>query len=357
MLTTAAPATASASVTATAATPGLSVGLGWRHPHYAQVLAERPALAFLEVHSENFFADGGAALEVLQRGRALYPVSLHGVGLSLGSAVGLDDWHLAQLARLVERIDPVRVSDHASFARGPWAGQSASAATQTAQASVVHAADLLPIPWTHEALAVMAANVQRVQERLRRPIAVENLSAYLSWAQADFSEPDFLTELARRTGCHLLVDVNNLMVNALNAHGAPRLPGEPGHASLPAPGAGPQAMPPATDTATAADTDALVRSCCAWLDALGRDVPVAEIHLAGHVHAGDIVIDDHGSRVSQPVWRVHAHALRRWGAVPALIEWDTDIPELDVLLAEVALAEALANQVILAGASLPGATA
>lgn len=350
MLTTAAPATASATVTATAATPGLSVGLGWRHPHYAQVLAERPALAFLEVHSENFFADGGAALEVLQRGRALYPVSLHGVGLSLGSAVGLDDWHLAQLARLVERIDPVRVSDHASFARGPWAGQSASAATQTAQASVVHAADLLPIPWTHEALAVMAANVQRVQERLRRPIAVENLSAYLSWAQADFSEPDFLTELARRTGCHLLVDVNNLMVNALNAHGAPRLPGEPGHTSLPAPGAGPPA-------ATAADTDALVRSCCAWLDALGRDVTVAEIHLAGHVHAGDIVIDDHGSRVSQPVWRVHAHALRRWGAVPALIEWDTDIPELDVLLAEVALAEAQANQVTHAGASLPGATA
>ena len=354
MLTTAAPATASATVTATAATPGLSVGLGWRHPHYAQVLAERPALAFLEVHSENFFADGGAALEVLQRGRALYPVSLHGVGLSLGSAVGLDDWHLAQLARLVERIDPVRVSDHASFARGPWAGQSVSAATQTAQASLVHAADLLPIPWTHEALAVMAANVQRVQERLRRPIAVENLSAYLSWAQADFSEPDFLTELARRTGCHLLVDVNNLMVNALNAHGAPRLPGEPGHTSLPAPGAGPQAVPP---TATAADTDALVRSCCALLDALGRDVTVAEIHLAGHVHAGDIVIDDHGSRVSQPVWRVHAHALRRWGAVPALIEWDTDIPELDVLLAEVALAEALANQVIHAGASLAGATA
>lgn len=350
MLTTAAPATASATVTAKAATPGLSVGLGWRHPHYAQVLAERPALAFLEVHSENFFADGGAALEVLQRGRALYPVSLHGVGLSLGSAVGLDDWHLAQLARLVERIDPVRVSDHASFARGPWAGESASAATQTAQASLVHAADLLPIPWTHEALAVMAANVQRVQERLRRPIAVENLSAYLSWAQADFSEPDFLTELARRTGCHLLVDVNNLMVNALNAHGAPRLPGEPGHTSLPAPGAGPQAMPPAA-------TDALVRSCCAWLDALGRDVTVAEIHLAGHVHAGDIVIDDHGSRVSRPVWRVHAHALRRWGAVPALIEWDTDIPELDVLLAEVALAEALANQVIHAGASLPGATA
>ena len=351
MLTTAAPATASALVTAT---PGLSVGLGWRHPHYAQVLAERPALAFLEVHSENFFADGGAALEVLQRGRALYPVSLHGVGLSLGSAVGLDDWHLAQLARLVERIDPVRVSDHASFARGPWAGQSVSAATQTAQASLVHAADLLPIPWTHEALAVMAANVQRVQERLRRPIAVENLSAYLSWAQADFSEPDFLTELARRTGCHLLVDVNNLMVNALNVHGTPRLPGEPGHGSLPAPGAGPQAMPPA---ATAADTDMLVRSCCAWLDALGRDVTVAEIHLAGHVHAGDIVIDDHGSRVSQPVWRVHAHALRRWGAVPALIEWDTDIPELDVLLAEVALAETLANQVTHAGASLPGATA
>jgi uncharacterized protein len=276
------------------------VGLGWRHPHHAQLLAQRPALDFLEVHSENFFGPGGAALAVLREGRAHYPISLHGVGLSLGAAVGLDDWHLDQLAQLVADIDPIRVSDHASFARAPWQGQT------------LHAADLLPVPWTHEALAVMSANVQRVQDRLRRPIAVENLSAYVGWAHADWSEPDFLTELARRTGCQLLVDVNNLMVNAKNAHA-----GE------------------------ATTTTALVADCCAWLDALGRvsgGVPVAELHVAGHADLGDIAIDDHGSRVSDAVWQVHAHALRRWPSAPTLVEWDTDIPELDVLLAEVARA-------------------
>ena len=289
------------------------VGLGWRHPHHAQLLAELPDVAFLEVHSENFFAEGGAAAQVLRLGAQHYPISLHGVGLSLGSAVGLDDWHLAQLARLVERTDPVRVSDHASFARAQMTTQLP--AQRSGQPTTVHAADLLPVPWTHEALHTMAANVQRVQDRLRRPIAVENLSAYLAWQHADWNEPDFLTELARRTGCHLLVDVNNLMVNALNDHGAPVAP----------------------DAALQAT---LVTDCCAWLDALGA-VPVAEIHLAGHVHAGDIVIDDHGSRVTGPVWQVYRHAVRRWGVVPTLIEWDTDIPPLHVLLDEVQRAQAI----------------
>jgi uncharacterized protein (UPF0276 family) len=265
-------------------------------------LAELPDVAFLEVHSENFFAPGGAAAQVLRLGAQHYPISLHGVGLSLGSAVGLDDWHLAQLARLVERTDPVRVSDHASFARAQLPAQL------TGQPTTVHAADLLPVPWTHEALHTMAANVQRVQDRLRRPIAVENLSAYLAWQPADWSEPDFLTELARRTGCHLLVDVNNLMVNALNERGAPVAPDATLQASL-------------------------VADCCAWLDALGA-VPVAEIHLAGHVHAGDIVIDDHGSRVHPAVWTLYQHALARLGPVPTLIEWDTDLPPLTVLLEE-----------------------
>lgn len=287
------------------ASAATQVGFGWRHPHHAQVLAELPDVAFLEVHSENFFAEGGAAAQVLRLGAQHYPISLHGVGLSLGSAAGLDAWHLAQLARLVAHTNPVRVSDHASFARAQLPGQPAT----------VHAADLLPVPWTHDALRTMAANVQHVQDRLRRPIAVENLSAYLAWRHADWSEPDFLTELARRTGCHLLVDVNNLMVNALNDHGAP-------------------AEPDAALQAT------LVADCCAWLDALGA-VPVAEIHLAGHVHAGDIVIDDHGSRVTEPVWQVYRHAVRRWGAMPTLIEWDTDIPPLHVLLDEVQRAQTI----------------
>jgi len=288
------------------------VGLGWRHPHYAQVLAERPHLAFLEVHSENFFAAGGAVAEVLQRGREAYAISLHGVGLSLGSAAGVDPWHLDQLAQLVARIDPVRVSDHASFARGPLAGSG-----------LVHAADLLPVPWTHEALQVMCANVQQVQDRLQRPIALENLSAYVQWPEGDWSEPDFLTQLARRTGCQLLVDVNNLMVNALNAHGAP------------------------TPSAVAAQPDlqaALRADCTRWLDALGADVTVAELHVAGHVHAGDIVIDDHGSRTSEAVWAVYQHAQARWGTVPTLVEWDTDVPALEVLLAEVHRARQLQQQ-------------
>jgi len=288
------------------------VGLGWRHPHYAQVLAERPRLAFLEVHSENFFAAGGAVAEVLRRGREACAISLHGVGLSLGSAAGLDPWHLDQLAQLVARIDPVRVSDHASFARAPLEG-----------ADMVHAADLLPVPWTHEALQVMCANVQQVQDRLKRPIAVENLSAYVQWPEGDWSEPDFLTQLARRSGCQLLVDVNNLMVNALNAHGAPT-PDD-------------VAAQPALQAALHAD-------CTRWLDALGADVTVAELHVAGHVHAGDIVIDDHGSGTSQAVWAVYQHAVSRWGAVPTLVEWDTDVPALDVLLAEVDCARQLQQE-------------
>ena len=298
-------------------------GIGWRQPHYTQVLEQRPAVAFLEVHSENFFAPGGAALAVLMAGRQHYPISLHGVGLSLGSATGLDDWHLDQLARLAAQVNPVRISDHASFARGTWHNGTGHVP--------VHAADLLPVPWTHEALNVMAANVQRVQDRLRRSIAVENLSAYLQWADADWSEPAFLAELSRRTGCQLLVDVNNLMVNARNRH-----LGNP-----------------------AVETTQLVADCCGWIDALnaalepaatpvarGHHPAIAEIHLAGHTHAGDIVIDDHGSRVSEPVWAVYTHALATWGAVPSLIEWDTDIPALDVLLSEAHHAQQLARQIL-----------
>lgn len=278
-----------------------AVGIGWRHPHYAQLLQERPALDFLEVHSENFFADGGAALAVLEQGRGHYPISLHGVGLSLGAAAGLDAWHLDQLADLVRRIDPVRVSDHASFARGPYAG------------ATVHGADLLPLPFTDEALDVLCANVQRVQDRLQRRFMVENLSAYLDWGQAQWDEAEFLNALARRTGCLLLVDVNNIYVNALNAG----LRGEAG--------------------------DALQR-CRDWLHAIAPE-SVGELHLAGHCHVDDahgrIVIDDHGSRVCAEVWDLYRHATERFGAQPTLIEWDTDVPALSVLLAEAAQAREL----------------
>jgi uncharacterized protein (UPF0276 family) len=285
----------------------VEVGVGWRQPHYAQVFEDRPALDFLEVHSENFFAAGGAALAALERVRRHYAISLHGVGLSLGSAVGLDPWHLDQLATLVERIDPVRVSDHACFARGRRGGD------------LLHAADLLPLPFTGEALDVLCANVQRVQDRLKRRFMVENISAYLQWQSPDQQaqeEPAFLNNLAQRTGCTLLVDVNNIYVNALNA----QLAG--------------QCRDP-------------VASCQRWLEQIAP-TQVAELHLAGHCHVqdvhGEIVIDDHGSLVRTEVWELYRHAIACFGDVPTLIEWDTDIPALGVLLDEAAHARIIASQ-------------
>jgi uncharacterized protein (UPF0276 family) len=273
----------------------LVAGIGLRQPHYAQVLEHRPPLAFVEVHSENFFADGGAALAVLDEARSHYPVSLHGVGLALGSAEGLDAWHLDRLVGLVQRVQPVRVSDHACFARvrrhdgGP----------------VLHGNDLLPPAFTQASLDVMVANVLQVQDRLKRPLLVENLSAYLRWAEQDLDEPEFFNALAKRSGCGLLLDVNNLVVNALNDGG-----------------------------------DA-VASACAWIDRLDG-AAVGEIHLAGYNDLGDIVIDDHGSRVHAPVWEVYRHAITRLGPVPTLVEWDTDLPPLEVLLGEAATAEGIA---------------
>ncbi len=281
-------------------------GIGWRHTHYAVVLEQRPAVGFLQVHSENFFGSGlpagGAALATLQAAREHYPISLHGVGLSLGSACGIDAWHLDQLAHLVQRIEPVRVSDHACFARGVRSG-----------GQMLHASDLLPIPFTRESLDVLCANVQQVQERLKRPLLVENLSAYLQYAQADFSEAQFLGELVRRTGCQLLLDVNNVFVNALNLQsGAPR------------------------DRAQALHDAAL------FLNALPTGA-VGEMHLAGHCEMADIVIDDHGSEVCGEVWQLYAHAVQRFGDAPALIEWDTAIPAMDVLLAQAEQADRVAK--------------
>jgi uncharacterized protein len=280
-----------------------TTGIGWRHPHYAQVLEALPRVAFLEVHSENFFASGGAALATLTQARQHYDISLHGVGLALGSASGIDAWHLNRLQQLVERIDPVRVSDHACFARGSVNGTD------------VHAADLLPIPFNTASLDVLCANVQRVQERLQRSILVENLSAYVDVPGSDCSETDFLNQLTQRTGCQLLLDVNNIYVNALNAQAC------------------------ATGTR---EVQRAVEYCCDWLNAIHLAGP-GEIHLAGHCEMDDIVIDDHGALVCEGVWQVYAKAVLRFGAVPALIEWDTAIPPLQTLLEEAARADAIAR--------------
>ena len=270
-------------------------GIGLRHPHCAQVLDALPPLGFVEVHSENFFADGGAALQVLHAARAHYAVSLHGVGLALGSAAGVDAWHLDRLARLAARIDPVRVSDHACFAR----------AAMVPGGAVLHGNDLLPIAFNDASLDILCANVAQVQDRLQRPLLVENLSAYLSFSDDAIPEPEFLAALCRRSGCGLLLDVNNLMVNALNAQVADPL-----------------------------------AHCQAFVDALPAGI-VGEIHLAGYCEADGIVIDDHGSCVRPDVWRVYAHALQRFGSVPTLVEWDTELPALEVLLGEAEQASAL----------------
>lgn len=280
--------------------PAASVGIGARQPHYAALIeAPPPSLGFVEVHSENFFAEGGAARAVLRELRGRYPVSLHGVGLALGSAAGVDPWHLQRLERLVCEVEPALVSDHACFARAPL----------VAGGPVLHGSDLLPLAFTEASLDILVRNVVHVQERLRRRIAVENLSAYLAFDDDRLGEAQFLAELARRSGCALLLDLNNLMVNALNAGSAdPRA------------------------------------ECVRFVDALDP-ASVAEIHLAGHDRSGDVVIDDHGSRVGEPVWALYRHAIERLGPVPTLIEWDTALPPLPVLLDEAARARAVHDTV------------
>ena len=254
-----------------------STGIGLRAAHYRQFLEGRPNISWLEVHSENYFGGGGYDLHVLERVRQDYPLSLHGVGLSLGSADGLRERHLTKLKRLVERIEPVLVSEHLCW--GALGGR--------------HFNDLLPLPYTREALDLMVTRVDQVQTALGRSMLVENVSAYLEYRASEIPELEFLAELARRTGCGILFDVNNLYVNAIN-HGF-----DPADAL--------QALP-----ATA----------------------VHEIHLAGHAQNDDCMIDDHGSRVADPVWTLYEAACRHCGPVPTLIEWDTNLPALDVLLAE-----------------------
>ena len=265
---------------------GLSgCGIGLRSRHVGEILAGPPAIAWLEVHAENYMG-GGPAIRALDRLRRDHPLSIHGVGLSLGSAEGVDAAHLARLAALVERLEPSLVSEHLSWS----------------VVGGVYLNHLLPLPCTEEALAIVGRNVAQVQDRLGRPLLVENPASYLRFERAEMTEPEFLVALARHTGCGVLCDVNNAFVSCSN------LGGDAG----------------------------------AYLDALEPAV-VREIHLAGHVvndaDGRTILIDDHGSRVAPAVWQLYAQAVRRFGAVPALIEWDTNVPALSMLLEESARAE------------------
>lgn len=260
--------------------PAAKAGIGLRAPHYVEVVETRPAVGWLEVHAENFMG-GGPPLHYLETVRRDWPVSVHGVGLSLGSADGLDPEHLDRLARLVERIEPALVSEHLAWS--VFGG--------------TYLNDLLPLPYNDETLAMVARHVDQVQERLHRPVLVENPSVYLRFVDSVRDEADFLAELVRRSGCGLLCDVNNIYVNCRN-HG-----GDPG----------------------------------IWLAGLPA-AAVGEIHLAGHcVNDADgieILIDDHGSQVIDPVWALYEEAVARFPHAPTLIEWDSNIPPLATLIGE-----------------------
>ncbi|MCX7172880.1 MAG: DUF692 domain-containing protein [Proteobacteria bacterium] len=252
-------------------------GIGLREPHHRQVLEDLPAIGWLEVHSENFFGPGGEPLRILEAVRRHYPLSLHGVGMSLGSSDELSERHLDKLKTLVERIEPAAISEHLC-----WSSVDGRFLN-----------DLLPLPYTEEALSHIGARIARMQDVLGRTIMIENVSSYVRFAGAAYPEWEFLAELSRRTGCKILLDVNNIHVSAFN-HGF----------------------------------DAM-----AYLRGIPRDA-VGEIHLAGYSEVDDFLVDTHSRPVQDVVWRLYAEALRRFGPVATLIEWDNDIPTLDILLAE-----------------------
>jgi uncharacterized protein (UPF0276 family) len=261
-------------------------GIGLRFQHHLAVLDGKPDIAWMEVHTENYMG-GGTAPRMLDAIRCDYPISLHGVGLSLGSAEGLDVVHIDRIRQVADRIEPAMMSEHIAW--------SSVAGT--------YLADLLPLPMTEEALAVVCRHVDQVQARVNRRILVENPSTYVRFRHSTIPEWEFMAAVAKRTGCGILCDVNNIFVSAHNHDWDPS----------------------------------------AYLAALPADA-IGEIHLAGHslkplAGGRTLRIDDHASRVCAEVWALYREALARFGPVPTLIEWDNEVPPLDVLLGEAAQAD------------------
>lgn len=271
-------------------TPALPIpagaGVGLRAPHYREVVARRPTVAWFEVHSENYFGAGGAPLRYLEDLRRDYPLSLHGVGLSLGSADPLDRRHLTQLKNLIDRFCPGFVSEHLC-----WSSIGG-----------VYLNDLLPLPYTEEALVHIGDRIAQTQDFLGRQILIENVSSYLRFQHSSIAEWEFLAAVAQRADCGILLDVNNIYISSRN-HGF---------------------------------------SADEYLAYMPRE-RVREIHLAGYTvnryEDGEILIDTHSARVSDPVWALYRAAIQRLGPVPTLIEWDTDIPAFSVLQSEAHRAE------------------
>jgi uncharacterized protein (UPF0276 family) len=269
----------------------VQAGIGLRAPHYRELLERRPPIGWLEVHSENYFGEGGAPLHYLEQLRALYPLSLHGVGLSLGSTDSLNVAHLNSLKALIARFEPGLVSEHLS-----WSSVGGH-----------YLNDLLPLPYTIEALLHISQRIAHVQDYLGCQILVENISSYLQYEESSIPEWEFVTEVAERTGCGILLDVNNVFVSATN-HGF---------------------------------------DARAYLRAMPTDA-IGEIHLAGHsvnrFEDGEMLIDTHSAPVAREVWKLYSEAVGLYGPIPTLIEWDTDVPPLAVLLSEAAQADRIMNR-------------
>ncbi len=269
----------------------MSAGIGLRLPHIEEAVATSPAVGWLEIHPENFLSNPHA-MELLDQLAERFPISVHTVGLSVGSACGIDRHHATRVRALIDRIDPVLVSGHLA-----WATHGAE-----------YLNDLLPLPYTDETLRVVAAQLRQVQDALGRTFLLENPSNYLGFAGSTMTEVDFLTALVERTGCQLLCDVSNVHLSGHNMGYDPR----------------------------------------AYLDGLPVDA-VRELHLGGFTAEDDeatpgaqVLIDTHASRVADPAWELYAYAIRRFGHRPTLIEWDNDIPDLGTLVGEARMADAIA---------------
>ncbi len=276
-------------------TPG-SAGVGLRLPHLAEVVATRPSVAWFEIHPENFLANPHA-FELLQEVSGHYPISVHTVGLSIGSVEGIDPTHLARLRGLIDTIDPVLVSGHLAWS--------------THQGAYLN--DLLPLPYDEQTLRVVTMHLAQVQECLGRPYLVENPSNYVGFTTSTMTEAEFLSELVRRTDCRLLCDVSNVYLSAHNLGYDPYR----------------------------------------FIDALPADA-IEELHLGGFTAeldeatpGSEVLIDTHAAVITEPVWDLYAHALRRFGMRPTLIEWDNDIPSLDTLAREATRADEVAASVTL----------
>ena len=276
--------------------PSLGFGLGLRVDHYEAILTERPAVDWFEVLTENYLVPGGRPLDYLMRFRERYPLALHGVSLSIGSSAPLNREYLRQLKELAARVQPAWISDHLC-----WTGVGGR-----------NTHDLLPLPYTEAALAHIVERVRTVQDILGRRILLENLSSYVTFRDSRLTEWEFLAEIARRADCLILLDVNNIYVSAVNHEFDP----------------------------------------LTYLDAIPAE-RVQQIHLAGHENHGDYLIDTHDHPVSDPVWELYGHAVRRFGAVSTMIERDDHIPPLAELVAELAQARALSQATLEAAAARP----